>query len=271
MYIIFGRIVPELTSALHTEKQKKHPGCSSTFNVYRVRLAPCPTTTTMPYENTCRKCLRSFPLAASLRRHLAHSLPCKQAHYDAFQKRFSQYRRHEQQFRGELTSETREANALGAQPAGIIGEEAGEEGDGMDVYEPRESRGRARVEDVDDQPELSVPEAARGGEGSHGERAWEEGTEEVDPSLLHVRLFPTQNEAGKVYGEDQTVFEVIRNQQESEKRDAHSPFADREEWDLAKWLVKNVGHNATEEFLRLPAVSVDCDTDIISGGDNSTL
>ncbi|KAJ7129656.1 hypothetical protein C8R44DRAFT_830103 [Mycena epipterygia] len=33
------------------------------------------------------------------------------------------------------------------------------------------------------------------------------------------------------------------------------PFADEEEWELAKWLIKNVGHNQTEAFLKLPIVT----------------
>ncbi|KAJ7882418.1 hypothetical protein B0H14DRAFT_3082501 [Mycena olivaceomarginata] len=33
------------------------------------------------------------------------------------------------------------------------------------------------------------------------------------------------------------------------------PFADEEEWELAKWLIKNVGHNKTESFLKLPIIT----------------
>ncbi|PBK87099.1 hypothetical protein ARMGADRAFT_939452, partial [Armillaria gallica] len=32
------------------------------------------------------------------------------------------------------------------------------------------------------------------------------------------------------------------------------PFKDDEEWELAKWLIHNVGHNAAEEFLKLPII-----------------
>ncbi|KAJ3487621.1 hypothetical protein NLI96_g3382 [Meripilus lineatus] len=32
------------------------------------------------------------------------------------------------------------------------------------------------------------------------------------------------------------------------------PFQDEDEWELAKWLIKNVGHNQAEEFLKLQAI-----------------
>ena len=38
-----------------------------------------------------------------------------------------------------------------------------------------------------------------------------------------------------------------------------APFADKDEWELAKWLVKNVNQRATEEFLKMPGVSVSTD------------
>ena len=35
----------------------------------------------------------------------------------------------------------------------------------------------------------------------------------------------------------------------------HSPFADEEEWELVKWLMKNVGQTKADDFLKLPIVS----------------
>lgn len=34
-----------------------------------------------------------------------------------------------------------------------------------------------------------------------------------------------------------------------------APFNSQDEWELAQWLLRNVGHNATEDFLKLPIVS----------------
>ncbi|KAG1838537.1 hypothetical protein DFJ58DRAFT_636757, partial [Suillus subalutaceus] len=49
-----------------------------------------------------------------------------------------------------------------------------------------------------------------------------------------------------------TSFEKYRTYQEEEGEDPWSPFEDKEEWDLAHWLVKNLGQTRTEEFLKLP-------------------
>ena len=37
--------------------------------------------------------------------------------------------------------------------------------------------------------------------------------------------------------------------------DPWAPFSNEEEWQLARWLMKNVGQSKTDEFLRLPIVS----------------
>ncbi|KAF8233248.1 hypothetical protein L208DRAFT_1267596, partial [Tricholoma matsutake] len=34
-----------------------------------------------------------------------------------------------------------------------------------------------------------------------------------------------------------------------------APFASQEEWDLSQWLMKNVGQNSIDEYLKLPIVS----------------
>ncbi|OCH84147.1 hypothetical protein OBBRIDRAFT_808451 [Obba rivulosa] len=54
--------------------------------------------------------------------------------------------------------------------------------------------------------------------------------------------------AGRIIGRGKTQFEEIRDQGTA----PYGPFRDEEEWELAKWLVKNVGHTQTEEFLKLP-------------------
>jgi hypothetical protein len=35
-----------------------------------------------------------------------------------------------------------------------------------------------------------------------------------------------------------------------------TPLEDEDDWQLAEWLVKNVGQNSIDEFLKLPVVSV---------------
>jgi hypothetical protein len=40
-----------------------------------------------------------------------------------------------------------------------------------------------------------------------------------------------------------------------------APFLDEEEWDLARWLMKNVTQMATEEFLKMKGVRHNFDSD----------
>ncbi|KIM54176.1 hypothetical protein SCLCIDRAFT_61199, partial [Scleroderma citrinum Foug A] len=46
-------------------------------------------------------------------------------------------------------------------------------------------------------------------------------------------------------------FEKIRDEEILEGGDIWGPFGSDEEWQLAKWLIKNVGHTQAEKFLRL--------------------
>ena len=55
-------------------------------------------------------------------------------------------------------------------------------------------------------------------------------------------------------GKDKTKFEKIHDDQSMEGMKPHAPFAD-EEWELVKWLMKNVGQTKADDFLKLPIVS----------------
>lgn len=74
--------------------------------------------------------------------------------------------------------------------------------------------------------------------------------------LWYTRPFPAPKKAGQTYGPSKTSFERIRDDQVLQGCEILGPFADAEEWELAKWLIKNVGHNKTETFLKLPIVRV---------------
>ncbi|KAJ7429835.1 hypothetical protein B0H11DRAFT_1894852 [Mycena galericulata] len=67
--------------------------------------------------------------------------------------------------------------------------------------------------------------------------------------------FPSDRKAGATYGPSKTMFEHIRDDQILTGSEVLGPFADEEEWELAKWLIKNVGHNQTEAFLKLPIIT----------------
>ena len=66
---------------------------------------------------------------------------------------------------------------------------------------------------------------------------------------------PTHLRAGESKGRAETRFERIRRRQQQRGHGVYGRFQTAEDWDLAKWLIKNVGQNATDSFLKLPIVS----------------
>jgi hypothetical protein len=86
---------------------------------------------------------------------------------------------------------------------------------------------RARVEEVDDE--------------EAGERSrWVED---------YPRPAGTPGQPAKSY------FEEVRAEQCRNGQEPWAPFEDQDEWELAQWLLQNVGQNVTEKFLKLPIVS----------------
>ncbi|KAJ6566640.1 hypothetical protein B0H19DRAFT_939699 [Mycena capillaripes] len=61
--------------------------------------------------------------------------------------------------------------------------------------------------------------------------------------------------AGATYGPGKTAFELIRDEEILKGGTVLGPFRDDDEWQLAKWLIKHVGHTATEKFLKLSIIS----------------
>ncbi|KAK0189620.1 hypothetical protein F5146DRAFT_1103764 [Armillaria mellea] len=67
--------------------------------------------------------------------------------------------------------------------------------------------------------------------------------------LMHA--FPEEQQAGATFGTKPTQFQAIRDDQILKGFEILGPFKDNDEWELAKWLIKHVGHNAADQFLRL--------------------
>ena len=68
----------------------------------------------------------------------------------------------------------------------------------------------------------------------------------------YARDFPTPAEE---LGDAKTIFEEIFEEQKENNKLPWAPFADKDEWELARWLAKNVNQNAMEEFLKMSGVS----------------
>jgi len=73
----------------------------------------------------------------------------------------------------------------------------------------------------------------------------------------HIEYFPEDRKAGAGWGYDVPLFECIRREQEESGTLWWGPFDSEEEWELAEWLIRNVGQKQTDTFLKLPIVR-DC-------------
>ena len=62
-------------------------------------------------------------------------------------------------------------------------------------------------------------------------------------------------EAGNSLRRSKTQYEVWLENQRGEEKIPWDPFANKQEWALAKWLMRNVGQKSTDEFLKLLLVS----------------
>jgi hypothetical protein len=79
-------------------------------------------------------------------------------------------------------------------------------------------------------------------------------TDENDPHSFWCQPFPKECEAGAFFGTATTSFQDIEEEL-IKHGEVWGPFQDEDEWELAKWLIKNVGHNQADAFLKLPIVS----------------
>lgn len=83
-------------------------------------------------------------------------------------------------------------------------------------------------------------------------------TVEDVPDVAHEELwdepFPSEKHAGASIGMSKTLFETYRDDQVLQGAEILGPFKSDAEWELAKWLIKNVGHTQADNFLKLPIV-----------------
>ncbi|THG92911.1 hypothetical protein EW026_g8163 [Hermanssonia centrifuga] len=72
-----------------------------------------------------------------------------------------------------------------------------------------------------------------------------------EPDERYALQCPSDCHAGATFGVAKTAFDIIRDDQVLRGAEIWGPFKDDNQWKLAKWLIKNVGHNQAEEFLKL--------------------
>ena len=62
-------------------------------------------------------------------------------------------------------------------------------------------------------------------------------------------------EAGNGLRQLKTLYEVWLQNQREEEKIPWFPFTSKQEWELAKWLLKNVGQKSADKFPKLPIVN----------------
>lgn len=179
-------------------------------------------------RNQCGYCSQAFPTLTGLRRHTSHSPRCQAAALR------SAARRHTAR------------SDQGVEAPGPTDNEA--TGQGIETYA-----------DIDMYPDPFLGhEGDEGGRDDHGEPVRPELERDSmgtgGGSQRYAREFD-EGRAADVLGSAQTAFESMKDLQEASGRGAYAPFADRSEWELADWLVKNTNQGATDKFLKLAIVS----------------
>ena len=89
-------------------------------------------------------------------------------------------------------------------------------------------------------------------------------------SAYYIQEFPPNLGAGAVWGEEVPFFEKLWQEPEQVQNGSSrwGPFDDQNEWELAQWLIRNIGHNQTNSFLNLNIVTshllnFDCDRSLM--------
>src|ERR1700676_2134783 len=111
--------------------------------------------------------------------------------------------------------------------------------------------------DVDLPPFIPSPRRGRSAEPEsieserQSKRARVEEVEDEEAYPRYAQNFPTSLE---LFGMGETLFEVIREDQQNKGQSPWAPFADQEDWELARWLARNATQTATQEFLKMKGV-----------------
>ena len=82
-----------------------------------------------------------------------------------------------------------------------------------------------------------------------------EEVEDEDAPGRYAEEYPRR--VADILGMGKTEFKEVREEQIEMGFEDNpcAPFKDKDEWELARWLMKQVSQTATEEFLKLPIVS----------------
>ncbi|SJK96778.1 uncharacterized protein ARMOST_00024 [Armillaria ostoyae] len=194
----------------------------------------------MPSSFTCNYCATApFPTSAKLRWHQQQAPHCKQAHQRELQQHQDNYLR--------LHGVTVESSTSALAPSM---EEVVDTSD-MDIYPVWPVN-----VDSDNDPTVDDFDACALTSGTSLGVIIEDVSDE-DDEKWHTSKYPDEQGAGAPISAAPkwTLFHCIHDDQILRGAEIWGPFADEDKWEMAKWLIKNVGHKATDEFLKLNMIA----------------
>jgi hypothetical protein len=78
--------------------------------------------------------------------------------------------------------------------------------------------------------------------------------EDLNNGGRFIEHFPEEYMAGATWGQGKPLFESLDEERKRAGASRWAPFEDEDEWELAEWLIRNVGQKQTDAFLKLPIV-----------------
>lgn len=208
----------------------------------------------MPAAHRCPYCQSPQPTRTAINRHISRKLACQQKWQESLGIPVTVDRRESEPPQPE--EHPAETPPRAASPAFFshdVPDEEDDDDEGADEFIPP--------------PPQPVQEPAAPDPSPSMRATVEEVMDEDDPRNFSrfVEAFPGEETfpghatfvgaSAESLGQGQTVFEQMHAEQAAAGASPYAPFLDRDEWDLANWLSKNVSQTATDSYLKLPIVS----------------
>jgi hypothetical protein len=193
-----------------------------------------------PYCGFCGK--GPFPTVPGLHIHIQNSVTCRQK----ARKEFGDYSISVWDVVEENVETSQEANSRARDDTSDLEAEYPDPEHLLVDFDPFPPHSPAAEPEDDNPPPVSDPNTRR-----VTVEEVEDEDDEPSSSARHIRGFPAEMLAGAALRRETPMFEKIR---EDTQDHTWGPFEGQEEWELAEWLVRNVGQTQTEAFLKLPIV-----------------
>jgi len=180
----------------------------------------------------CNFCLKELVKQKHVQLHIQNSPKCRAAFKEEAERQLS---------RTEISQQTRPIDPA-EQPNTETKDDLLEEPEIPFIPSPQRAR----------PPDEPVPSEAP---NPKRPRVTVEEVEDEDAPGRYAEEYPRR--VADILGMGKTEFEEVREEQIEMgfENNPCAPFEDKDEWELARWLMKQVSQTATEEFLKLPIVS----------------